>query len=195
MAKRLTPEQRQERYNDDIALLVQYGYDVSGVKTQALAHRYAQGVRAQLAENQPLPSVRTLRGHAKKPLQPIQDLPKKGRQLRQRQVLAKDTPTGNLWTNNLLYLLNNSPEPPGPDYMLIVQGTIERGSPTDLDAEPGGEATYIYANQVKESITTYLWSHLQEPLEILFNRLRHDIRWLHIDMVGVVYPEPKQGGK
>lgn len=198
MAKKLTPEQRQERYNADIALLVEHGYVVSGIKTQALAHRYAQGVRAQLAENQPLPSVKALRGHAPRPLQPIIELPKQGRRLKQRQILAEDTPTGDLWTNNLAYLLTNSPDPVQPDYMLIVRGTVEKGSPTDPDVgEEGGEATYLYANQNKASTKHYLETHPQQPLEIMFNRLRGDIRWLKIDMVGIVYPEPKlqQGGK
>jgi len=181
-------------FSDDIATLTQYGYDVSRLG-QAQAHRYALRVRRALKEGEPLPTRGELRGHTETELPTIYDFHAR---IYQRQMYAFfPTPSQarrgqkprELTVRDLKHLIKNSPEQKGRERRFVVQGLIKKASPSDEKGREGDRRTYAYTLQ-KASVTKDLAGRKPEDLLYdFFQRIRPDIEWIRIEMVGLYYPE------
>ena len=173
-------------YSDDIQYLALQGYQTSGIKTPALARRYANAVRSAAPYR---PTVAELRGHG----QPqIHHLSKTAKHLEQNQMNAAETSRGELSLSNLGVLLKRSPDPPTPYYLLIVSGVVDHSSPLDPDVGSNVKKTYSY------KLDKRVWRAWQkkhnkfDETYDLFHWLRTDIKWLSIDSIAIAYPEVKK---
>lgn len=177
---------------EDIQTLTRHGYDVSRLG-QAQAHRYALRVRRALKEGEPLPTRGELRGHTESELPTIYDVP--GR-IYQRQMYAffptpaqqkRGQKARELSVRDLKHLLKNSPKQ-GRENRFVVQGIIRVASPADEEAEPGSQATYAYVAKATSVSADLAQRKPAEELYEFFKRIRPDIEWLRIEMVGLYYP-------
>ena len=173
------------RFQADIGYLVSRGIDVSRLRSSDQAHRQAQAARKAEAAGRPLPTKEQLRGHGQPP---VIDVPKSGHTLYQRQIYA--IPGIPLNGSNLARLIKKSPDPKQRDFLLVVQGIIDTGSPLDLDAESGQTKTYTY-NIKKSSVQNWLKANRETDLTMLFHRHDVNIRWIEIQMVAIAYPGEK----
>jgi len=145
-------------------------------------------LRRALTRGEVAPTKAELRGHPGRGIRKDFD---KRTQISYRWLDSPLNNKPNFETEDLSYLLKNSPKHKGDHTLLIVTGIVTHGSENDPDAQSGDRRTYAYG-PLTESVHKWIKDNPQIDLIHFFHRFNPDIVWLSLEAVGLYYPRGKR---